>query len=111
MAKVEVKPIALQASAPEGLEGSKTISPELAEELIRAIEGLRKPEGSPLDDGLISEKRAATYLGISVRTLINWRGAMIIPHYKIGGRILYRRSEIDNAIKNKCSRGSIGGRR
>ena len=98
-----------KSSPSEGLEGLKTLYPELAEELIRAIDRIRKSEGSPLNDGLISEKRTAIYLGISLRTLINWRADNIVPHYKIRGRILYRRSEIDQALKNKYRRGNMGG--
>ncbi len=100
-------PEPLGESAPNGVESLRAVYPELAEALILAIERMRKADSSPLDDSLIGEKRAATYLGVSLRTIINWRGAKLIPFYRIGGRILYRRSEIDEALKDKYRRGPI----
>jgi len=42
-------------------------------------------------DGYLSRRSAAGFLGLSIRTLDQYRE---IPRYRIGGKILYRRSEL-----------------
>ena len=56
-----------------------------------------KERESGVDDGYLSLRSLATYAGISVRTL---RALLVhrhapLPHYRIGGKILVRRSEFD----------------
>jgi predicted DNA-binding transcriptional regulator AlpA len=46
-------------------------------------------------DDLIAPTSAAQELGVTTKTLSNWRVAGKGPgHYKIGGKVMYRRVEI-----------------
>ncbi|MBN1181640.1 MAG: helix-turn-helix domain-containing protein [Bacteroidales bacterium] len=54
----------------------------------------------------ITTKQLAQHLGISTATITNMRGSKI-PFYKIGGRILLKREEIDEFIQK--TRHKTGG--
>ena len=59
---------------------------------------LRHQEREPaLDDRYLSLRSLATYAGLSIRTLRGYLGRRHAPlrHYRIGGKILVRRSEFD----------------
>jgi len=50
-----------------------------------------------VDDAYLPLRALAAYSGLSVRTLRNYLAhpASTMPHYRIGGKILVRRSEFD----------------
>ncbi len=55
-------------------------------------------DGRPvLDDAYLPLKRLAAYAGLSVRTLQGYLKHAVspLPFYRIGGRVLVRRSEFD----------------
>jgi hypothetical protein len=39
--------------------------------------------------------------------LVNWRNQGLVPWYKIGGRVLYRLSEVDRVINERYRRGAM----
>jgi len=47
----------------------------------------------------ITRKEVTEILGISMPTLNNWSKSGIIPGYRIGSLVRYKRSEIDSALK------------
>lgn len=51
----------------------------------------------PVDDGYLSLKALAGYDGLGVRTLRGYftHPGHPLPHYRIGGKVLVRRSEYD----------------
>lgn len=52
-----------------------------------------------LPDGRMAAEDAATYLGRRAQTLANWRLQQKGPRWiKVGGRIFYRRSDLDAFI-------------
>lgn len=56
------------------------------------------------NDTLLCPKEAANLLGVSTKTLSNWRykeRGPKIPYIKIGGCIRYRLSEINKLLKLK----------
>ena len=57
----------------------------------------RKEPETVADDRYLSVRSLATYSGMSVRTLraLFVRRHAPLPHYRIGGKILVRRSEFD----------------
>lgn len=63
---------------------------------------------------LLSASHAAEYLGVSQKTLANWRcsGTRGLPYVQVGSRILYRQSDLDDFILNsrKSSTSEKGGR-
>lgn len=58
---------------------------------------LRNHEPAAVDDRYLSLRSLATYAGLSIRTLRGYLGRRHapLPHYRIGGKILVRRSEFD----------------
>ena len=58
---------------------------------------LQHQEAAPVDDRYLSLRSLAAYAGLSIRTLRGYLGRRHapLPHYRIGGKILVRRSEFD----------------
>ncbi|ARO31716.1 transcriptional regulator protein [Rhizobium sp. NXC14] len=63
--------------------------------------GLRTVSGE-VRETLLSASHAAEYLGVSQKTLANWRcsGTRGLPYVQVGGRVLYRQSDLDDFIMN-----------
>lgn len=67
-----------------------------------AVDELREPEKD--QDELIDSKEAATILGVSTRTVQNYREAGTLTYYQMGGAIRFRRSDIrDFLSKHKVN--------
>jgi len=49
--------------------------------------------------GYLKPKEAAEYLGVSVTTLYALKGEGIVKFYKLGGSILLKVSELDEAVE------------
>ena len=64
--------------------------------LIQIID--KANDSSKLSPTWITSKQLAQHLGLSVTTITNLRGNKI-PYYKIGGRILFKKQEIDEFIE------------
>jgi hypothetical protein len=63
------------------------------------------------DDGYLPLKALAAYSGLSVRTLRNYLTHPLYPlsSYRIGGKVLVRRSEFDTwATKFRVVRSAVG---
>ena len=58
---------------------------------------IQKSNPSQLDEW-ITRKEAIAILGISMPTLNNWSKSGVIPGYRIGSLVRYKRSEIDEAL-------------
>jgi len=79
----------------------------IEEKLQSLIEKLDNPNASPTTSPTwINSKQLAQYLGISTTAVGNLR-INKIPYYKIGGRILYKKQEIDEFIEK--TRHKSGG--
>lgn len=63
--------------------------------LIQRID--KKKDSSVLDPTWVTTKQLAQHLGISTAAVTNLRGTKI-PYYKVGGRILFKREEVDEFI-------------
>ena len=70
---------------------------EKVESLIQRIDNQK--DSSVLDPTWVTTKQLAQHLGISTATVTNLRGSKI-PFYKVGGRILFKREEVDTYIEN-----------
>ena len=64
--------------------------------LIQKIDN--QEESSSLSTTWVTTKQLAQHLGISTAAITNIRGSKI-PFYKIGGRILFKRQEVDEYIQ------------
>ena len=49
---------------------------------------------------LLTEKQVCTYLNVSKRNLYCWRMAGLVPYFKIGRAVRFRKAEIDAVSEN-----------
>jgi excisionase family DNA binding protein len=65
--------------------------------------GMDTPTDSPgtalTTDQLFTEKDACAYLRVSKRNLYCWRMAGLIPYFKIGRAVRFRKTELDAALE------------
>ena len=65
--------------------------------------GMDTPTDSPrtdlTTDPLLTEKDACAYLRVSKRNLYCWRMAGLIPYFKIGRAVRFRKSDLDAALE------------
>jgi len=67
---------------------------------------LRFPnDSSKLSPTWITSRQLAQHLGISVSTVTNLRGTKL-PYYKIGGRILFKKEEVNEYLENTRHKSS-----
>ena len=57
------------------------------------------PRNEDLDQQLHTEKEACAYLRVSRRNLYCWRMAGLIPYFKIGRAVRFRRADMDKALE------------
>lgn len=59
--------------------------------------------------GLMTRKEAAIYLGVAEQTLAIWKcvNRYNLPVVKIGGRVKYRKEDLDAFIAKRTSPGSV----
>lgn len=67
---------------------------------------------TPQVDPRLTRQEAATYLGISRKTLANWAstGRYSLRYHKIGTRVIYLKSELDAWIASRVTTqaGTLG---
>ena len=65
--------------------------------------GMDKPTDSPRTEHttspLLTEKDTCAYLRVSKRNLYCWRMAGLVPYYKIGRAVRFRKAELDAALE------------
>ena len=63
---------------------------------------MNRPTDSPRTkqalNPLLTEKDACAYLRVSKRNLYCWRMAGLVPYFKIGRAVRFRKSEVDAAL-------------
>jgi len=52
------------------------------------------------EDKWLSTGEAAAELNVSERTIMNYKSAGIIPYSKVGGRLYYKRSDLEKVLEN-----------
>ena len=71
----------------------------IEDKLDRLIERIDvQKDTSVLDPTWVTTKQLSQHLGISTAAVTNIRGTTI-PYYKVGGRILFKRQEVDEYIQ------------
>jgi len=68
-------------------------------EAIRTELQLVKPVSPARPEGYLTRKATAGILNISLPTLHEWTLSGKLPAYRIGSRVLYKKEEIDTALK------------
>lgn len=72
----------------------------IIKEAIRTelLTGIKASAPAPAD-GYLTRKETAQWLNISLPTLHEWTLSGKLPAYRIGSRVLYKKTEVDNAPK------------
>ena len=60
----------------------------------------QKKEVPESDETYFSQREAASFLRVSLPTLISWKKARKIPFYQHGRKVLFKKSEVLNVMKN-----------
>src|ERR1035437_9547409 len=60
------------------------------------------PAGDFRHSSYLDSRQMAGWLGICPRTLVNLRRRQVIPHFKLGRLIRYRRDAVESALKVYC---------
>lgn len=60
---------------------------------------LKSPPPSLNRHQYLTDAELAKYLKLSRRTLLEYRNSGILPYYQIGGKILYRESDIEELLE------------
>ncbi len=77
---------------------------ELGVKTWLALYSTRAPRPSPsVPPVWLPKKQAAIYLGVNPHTLDYWHstGKQKIPRFKVGGKVIYNRADLDEWIKSK----------
>ena len=64
--------------------------------------GMNMPSDSPRTEdltALMTEKQTCAYLNVSKRNLYCWRMAGLVPYFKIGRAVRFRKSELDATLE------------
>lgn len=76
------------------------LATEIANEVIAGIKGLLDIQNQSLpEDNYISRKDTAQLLNISLVTLSTWTKRSLLKSYKIGSRVLYKKSEVIESLR------------
>ena len=76
------------------------LATEIANEVIAGIKGLLDIQNQPLpEDNYISRKDTAQLLNVSLVTLSTWTKKSLLKSYKIGSRVLYKKSEVIESLR------------
>lgn len=62
---------------------------------------IQKKEVKEPDEVYFSQREAARFLRVSLPTIIAWKKARKIPFYQHGRKILFKKSEVLEAMKNE----------
>jgi excisionase family DNA binding protein len=68
-------------------------------DLLREVAQRRHSFRTEQPAALMTEKQACAYLNVSKRNLYCWRMAGLVPHFKIGRPVRFRKAEIDAAVE------------
>ena len=80
-----------------GIEATALL--ERFETLSNQITDLQKTVGTPSESTLLPRKAVAKLLGVSLVTLHEYSKKGIIPTYRIGNKVLFKQSEVFEALK------------
>ena len=87
----------------ELINGNSEIIRDFFQSMDRILDGISRlaKESRPHLNGekFLSNREAAKYLKVSIRTLQEWRDTGLIPFIQIKGKIIYRQSDIDKLLQ------------
>ena len=87
----------------ELINGNSEIIRDFFQSMDRILDGISRlaKESRPNLNGekFLSNREAAKYLKVSIRTLQEWRDTGVIPYIQIKGKIIYRQSDIERLLQ------------
>ena len=87
----------------ELINGNSEIIRDFFRSMDRISDGISRlaKESRPHLNGekFLSNREAAEYLKVSIRTLQEWRDTGVIPYIQIKGKIIYRQSDIERLLQ------------
>ena len=75
----------------------KELSIEIATQFVNLQNSASKPE----EDSLLNRHETAKLLGISTVSLWKWTTKNILPAYRMGKKVFYKKSEVISALQKK----------
>jgi excisionase family DNA binding protein len=74
---------------------------EIVKDVVKALKlsGLKSPDNN--DEIFLTRKETAQFLSISLVTLWDWTRKDVIPGFKIGSKIRYKKSDVLNSLSKK----------
>lgn len=73
-------------------------------QLDALLEGIERMDAShkasPSNEQFLTEKEVSAWLKVSRRTLQDYRNNGMIAYYQLGGKILYKESDIERMVKS-----------
>ena len=70
----------------------------IAQTIQRELSDIRKANDAPDPDGLVTRKQAAVILGLSLPTLHDYTTRGIVPAYRLGSRVRYKKGDLLNCL-------------
>jgi len=69
--------------------------------ILGKVEAIEDKLGNGMkEDNWLSTGEAAAELSVSVRTIMNYKAAGIVPFSKLGGRLYFKRSDLVKVLEN-----------
>lgn len=66
--------------------------------LLEGIERMGAGKDSPSNEQFLTDKEVSAWLRVSRRTLQDYRNNGMIAYYQLGGKILYKESDIEKMV-------------
>ena len=66
--------------------------------LLEGIERMGAGKASPSNEQFLTDKEVSAWLRVSRRTLQDYRNNGMIAYYQLGGKILYKESDIEKMV-------------
>ena len=75
---------------------------QLLEITIEELVAILRKELMGVDqDKVMSRKEASEYLQVSGNTIWNWSQTGVLKSHKVGGKLYYRKSELDDLLESE----------
>ena len=66
--------------------------------LLEGIERMGAGKASPSNEQFLTDKEVSAWLKVSRRTLLDYRNNGMVAYYQLGGKILYKESDIEKMV-------------
>ena len=66
--------------------------------LLEGVERMGAGKASPSNEQFLTDKEVSAWLKVSRRTLQDYRNNGMVAYYQLGGKILYKESDIEKMV-------------